>query len=49
MNTNEINKNELILKIDCSSLETVDKLIDLLKSNNINVKVIGGDEYLIKF
>ena len=44
----EVNKNELILKIDFSSLKTVDKFIDLLKSNNIYIKVLGSDEYLIK-
>lgn len=48
MITNEINKNEIILKVDFSSLETVDKFIDLLKTNNIDIKGIGRDEYLIK-
>ena len=48
MATNEINENELILKVDFSSLETVDKFIDLLKANNIEVKTIGRDEYLIQ-
>lgn len=47
MNTNEINKNDLLLKLDFSSLETVDKFIDLLKDNDIEVKTIGRDEYLI--
>lgn len=48
MATNEINENELILKVDFSSLETVEKFIDLLKGNNIDIKGIGRDEYLIK-
>ncbi len=48
MTTNEINENELILKVDFSSLETVDKFIDFLKTNNIDIKGIGRDEYLIK-
>lgn len=48
MTTNEINENELVLKVDFSSLETVDKFIDLLKANNIDIKGIGRDEYLIK-
>ncbi|CAM2077753.1 MAG: hypothetical protein NSGCLCUN01_01941 [uncultured Clostridium sp.] len=48
MATNKINENELILKVDFSSLETVDKFIDLLKANNIEVKGIGRDEYLVK-
>ena len=48
MTTNQINKDELILKLDFSSSETVDKFIDFLKDNNIEVKVIGMDEYLIK-
>ncbi|WP_166484791.1 hypothetical protein [Clostridium cuniculi] len=48
MATNKINENELILKVDFSSLETVDKFIDFLKDNNINIKGIGRDEYLIK-
>lgn len=47
MNTNEINKNELILKLDFSSLETLDKFIDFLRANNINIKDIGTDEYLV--
>lgn len=48
MVTNKINENELILKVDFSSLETVDKFIDLLKNNNVEVKSIGRDEYSIK-
>ena len=36
MVTNKINENELILKVDFSSLEAVDKFIDFLKDNNIN-------------
>lgn len=48
MATNEINENELILKVDFSSLETVDKFIDFLKDNNIDIKGIGRDEYLVK-
>ncbi|SCJ79067.1 Uncharacterised protein [uncultured Clostridium sp.] len=48
MVTNKINENELILKVDFSSLEAVDKFIDFLKDNNINIKGIGRDEYLIK-
>lgn len=48
MTANEINKDELILKVDFSSFETVEKFIDFLKDNNIEVKVIGMDEYLIK-
>lgn len=41
-------KDELILKVDYSSLESIDKFIDLLKSNNVEVKAIGRDEYVIK-
>ena len=48
MNKNKITKDELILNIDFSSLEPVDKFILLLKDNNIKVKGIGSDEYLIK-
>ena len=48
MTTNEDDKKELILKIDFSSFETVDKFIDFLKTNNIDVKGIGRDEYLVK-
>ncbi len=48
MATKETDKKELILKIDFSSLETVDKFIDLLKDNNVEVKGIGRDEYLIQ-
>ncbi|SCK04725.1 Uncharacterised protein [uncultured Clostridium sp.] len=45
---NENTKDELILKVDYSSLESIDKFIDLLKSNNVDVKAIGRDEYVIK-
>lgn len=48
MTTNEINKNEIILKVDFSSFETVEKFIDLLKNNNVEVKMIGRDECLIQ-
>lgn len=48
MTTNETDKKELILKIDFSSFETVAKFIDLLKDNNIEVKGIGKNEYLVK-
>lgn len=49
MHANKINRDELILNIDFSCLETVDKFIDLLENNNIDIKHIGRDEYLIKF
>ena len=45
---NENAKDELIVKIDYSSLKTNDKFIDLLKSNNVEVKAIGRDEYVVK-
>ena len=48
MTTKETDKKELILKIDFSSFETLEKFIDLLKGNNVEVKTIGIDEYLIK-
>lgn len=48
MTTKETDKKELILKIDFSSFETVERFIDLLKDNNVEVKTIGRDEYLIK-
>ena len=48
MEINENNKDELYLKVDYSSLEGIDKFIDLLKSNNVEVKVLGRDEYVIK-
>lgn len=48
MTTNEINKNEIILKVDFSSFEAVEKFIDLLKNNNVEVKMIGRDECLIQ-
>lgn len=48
MTTKESDKKELILKIDFSSFETVDKFIELLKTNNVEVKTIGIDEYLIQ-
>ncbi len=41
-------KDELILKVDYSSLKVIDKFIDLLKSNNVEVKAIGRDEYVVK-
>ena len=48
MGINGNTKHELIINIDSSSLETIDKFIDLLKSNNVEVKAIGRDEYVIK-
>ena len=48
MGMNGNTKDELILKVDYSSLESIDKFIDLLKSNNVEVKVIGRDEYVVK-
>lgn len=48
MGMNGNTKDELILKVDYSSLETNDKFIDLLKSNNVEIKVLGRDEYVIK-
>ncbi|VYU44099.1 hypothetical protein [Clostridium tertium] len=41
-------KDELIIKIDSSSISSIDKFISLLNSNNIDVKAIGRDEYLIR-
>lgn len=41
-------KDELIINIDSSSLESIDKFIELLKSNNVEVKAIGRDVYVIK-
>ena len=41
-------KGELIIKIDYSSLECIDKLVKILQSNDLEVKKIGQDEYSIK-
>ena len=48
MGRNENAKDELILKVDYSSLESIDKFIDLIKSNNVEVKALGRDEYVVK-
>lgn len=48
MSRNEILKDELVIKIDSSSLASIDKFINLLKSTDTEVEVIGKDEYLIK-
>ena len=48
MGKNGNTKDELILKVDYSSLESIDKFIDLLKSNNVEVKALGRDEYVVK-
>ena len=45
---NRNTKDELILMFDYSSLETIDKFIDLLKSNNVEIKALGRYEYVIK-
>ena len=45
---NENTKDELILNVDYSSLKSIDKFIDLLKSNNVEVKSIERDEYIVK-
>ncbi len=47
MDKTQNTKNELILKVDYSSLETFDKFIDLLKTNEVDIKPLGRDEYLI--
>ncbi|MBS5950134.1 MAG: hypothetical protein KIC47_07410 [Clostridium sp.] len=44
----QVLKKELIIKIDSSSTTNIDKLINVLNSNNIDVNAIGKDEYLIK-
>ena len=41
-------KDELIINVDYSSLDAIDKLIEVLKSNNIEVNGIDRDKYLIK-
>ena len=48
MGRNKNTKDELILKVDYSSLKVIDKFIDLLKSNDVEVKAIGRDEYVVK-
>ncbi|MDU4726568.1 hypothetical protein [Clostridium sp.] len=48
MSIDRITKDELILNVDSSSLESIDKFIDLLKSNNVEVNAIGRDEYVVK-
>ncbi|MDU6304747.1 MAG: hypothetical protein E6585_24015 [Serratia marcescens] len=48
MGINKTSKDELIINVDSSSLENIDKFIDLLKSNNVEVKAIGRDEYVVK-
>lgn len=48
MGINKTSKDELIINVDSSSLESIDKFIDLLKANNVEVKVLGRDEYVIK-
>ena len=40
-------KNKLILKLAFTSLKTIDKFIDLLKFNNVAVKELRRDDYLI--
>ncbi|MBC5627742.1 hypothetical protein H8S20_02440 [Clostridium sp. NSJ-6] len=45
---NRNTNGELIINVDSSSLETIDKFIDLLKSNGVEVKVLGRDEYVVK-
>ena len=45
---NKTSKDELIINVDSSSLESIDKFIDLLKSNDVEVKALGRDEYVVK-
>lgn len=45
---NRNTNGELIINVDSSSLETIDKFINLLKSNGVEVKVLGRDEYVVK-
>lgn len=48
MNTSEILKDELIIKVDSSSLASIDKFVEILRFNDLDIKAIGHDEYLIK-
>lgn len=48
MGMDKNSKDEIIIKIDFSALDTVSKLIDVLKSNNLEVRKIGQAEYSIK-
>ena len=48
MGINKTSKDELIINVDSSSLENIDKFIDLLKSNDVGVKAVGRDEYVVK-
>ena len=41
-------KDELILKVDFASFKSINKFIDLLKSNDVEIKAIGRDEYVVK-
>ncbi len=48
MNNNKSTAEDVIIKIDYSSTPAIDRFIALLKSNNIEVKSLSKDEYLIK-
>ncbi|SCJ36597.1 Uncharacterised protein [uncultured Clostridium sp.] len=48
MENNKVTSEDIIIKIDYSSNSTIDRFIDLLKANNIEVKSLSRDEYLIK-
>ena len=39
---------KIILKVDFASFKSINKFIDLLKSNNVEVKALGRDEYVVK-
>ena len=39
---------DIILKVDYSSITAINRLINLLKSNNVKVKELSKDEYVIK-
>lgn len=48
MENNKVTSEDIIIKIDYYSNSTIDRFIDLLKANNIEVKSLSRDEYLIK-
>mgnify|MGYP000116114801 CR=1 FL=1 len=48
MGSDKIVMEDIILKVDYSSITAINRLINLLKSNNVKVKELSKDEYVIK-
>lgn len=45
----KLNTNEIIIKVDYSSFESLESLLKLISAPNVTYKKLGADEYIITF